>query len=145
LAALAKPVAAKRSNCHSPKRKRRADDWLSRGLAGGPRRGGEELSAPSRHRGRSRYSRDDGPRSGGRRQVVEYENVAKALAMARPEPLSCARDSGSIRAVKESYGAALLYFTGSKAHNIALRGLANEHGWKLNEYGLFGEDRAIAG
>lgn len=36
-----------------------------------------------------------------------------------------------------SWGAALLYFTGSKAHNIALRDLAIAKGWKLNEYGLF--------
>jgi len=40
---------------------------------------------------------------------------------------------------------ALLYFTGSKSHNIALRGLANERGWKLNEYGLFDGNRRIAG
>jgi DNA polymerase (family X) len=46
---------------------------------------------------------------------------------------------------KASYGAALMYFTGSKAHNIALRGLANGHGWKLNEYGLFAGRRRIAG
>jgi DNA polymerase (family 10) len=37
----------------------------------------------------------------------------------------------------EEYGAALVYFTGSKDHNIALRNLAIENGWKLNEYGLF--------
>jgi len=37
----------------------------------------------------------------------------------------------------EEYGAALMYFTGSKNHNIALRNLAIEKGWKLNEYGLF--------
>ncbi|MGH9779870.1 MAG: PHP domain-containing protein, partial [Candidatus Acidiferrales bacterium] len=37
---------------------------------------------------------------------------------------------------KKSYGAALMYFTGSKAHNIVLRGLANDKGWKLNEYAL---------
>lgn len=37
----------------------------------------------------------------------------------------------------ESYGAALNYFTGSKDHNIALRKIAIEKGWKLNEYGLF--------
>jgi len=37
----------------------------------------------------------------------------------------------------EEYGAAQVYFTGSKDHNIALRNLAIEHGWKLNEYGLF--------
>ena len=38
---------------------------------------------------------------------------------------------------KESYGAALNYFTGSKDHNIALREMAIKRGWKLNEYGLF--------
>lgn len=43
-------------------------------------------------------------------------------------------------------GAALQYFTGSKAHNIALRDRALERGWKLNEYGLFdAKDQAIAG
>ncbi|MFX0541458.1 DNA polymerase/3'-5' exonuclease PolX [Roseovarius sp. S4756] len=51
-----------------------------------------------------------------------------------------------LRVVEEvSYGAAMLYFTGSKAHNIALRRRATSNGWKLNEYGLFdGVDR-IAG
>ncbi len=43
-----------------------------------------------------------------------------------------------VRIVPEaSWGAALLYFTGSKAHNIALRDRAIAKGWKLNEYGLF--------
>jgi DNA polymerase (family X) len=37
----------------------------------------------------------------------------------------------------ESYGAALNYFTGSKEHNVALRQLAIDKGWRLNEYGLF--------
>jgi DNA polymerase (family X) len=37
----------------------------------------------------------------------------------------------------ESRGAALQYFTGSKAHNIALRDLALERGMRLNEYGVF--------
>jgi DNA polymerase (family 10) len=42
-------------------------------------------------------------------------------------------------------GAALQYFTGSNAHNIALRDRALERGWKLNEYGLFDhKDRPIA-
>ena len=36
----------------------------------------------------------------------------------------------------ESFGAALLYFTGSKAHNIELRRMANDQGMTLNEYGL---------
>jgi DNA polymerase (family 10) len=45
----------------------------------------------------------------------------------------------------EQRGAAMQYFTGSKAHNIALRDRALSRGWKLNEYGLFDKnDRAIA-
>lgn len=48
---------------------------------------------------------------------------------------------------KESYGAALLYFTGSKEHNVALRGLANKMGYTLNEYALstLKEERRVAG
>jgi len=43
-----------------------------------------------------------------------------------------------VRVVEEkSYGAALQYFTGSKAHNIHLRKLAIAKKYKLNEYGLF--------
>ncbi len=38
---------------------------------------------------------------------------------------------------KESYGAALNYFTGSKDHNVAIRQLAIKKGFTLNEYGLF--------
>jgi DNA polymerase (family 10) len=41
---------------------------------------------------------------------------------------------------EEEYGAALVYFTGSKDHNIALRNLAIESGYKLNEYGLFDQN-----
>lgn len=37
----------------------------------------------------------------------------------------------------EQFGAAVMYFTGSKAHNIALRQRAINRGWLLNEYGLF--------
>ncbi|HEX8947855.1 MAG TPA: DNA polymerase/3'-5' exonuclease PolX [Dissulfurispiraceae bacterium] len=40
---------------------------------------------------------------------------------------------------KESYGAALTYFTGSKAHNIRLREIAIKKGLKVNEYGVFRE------
>lgn len=45
----------------------------------------------------------------------------------------------------ESYGAALMYFIGSKEHNIALREIAIRNGWKLNEYGLFDGKKMIAG
>jgi len=45
----------------------------------------------------------------------------------------------------ESAGAGLYYFTGSKAHNIAVRRLAQGRGLKLNEYGVFRKSRRIAG
>ncbi|WP_435106850.1 PHP domain-containing protein [Arhodomonas sp. AD133] len=44
-----------------------------------------------------------------------------------------------------SYGAALCYFTGSKAHNVELRTRAVKHGLKINEYGVFKDDDYIAG
>jgi DNA polymerase (family 10) len=40
----------------------------------------------------------------------------------------------------ESFGAALQYFTGSKDHNVAIRGLARQQGLKVNEYGVFSLD-----
>lgn len=46
---------------------------------------------------------------------------------------------------EESYGAALLYFTGSKDHNIELRKIAINDGYKLNEYGLFRSEERVAG
>jgi len=53
-----------------------------------------------------------------------------------------------LRVVEEkSLGAALAYFTGSKAHNIRLREMAAKAGLKLNEYGVFREkdDRRLGG
>jgi len=46
---------------------------------------------------------------------------------------------------RESLGAALVYFTGSKAHNIVIRRLAQERGLKINEYGVFRDDEKVAG
>lgn len=46
---------------------------------------------------------------------------------------------------KESFGSALHYFTGSKAHNIQLRRRAQQRGLKINEYGVFKGERCIAG
>ncbi len=43
------------------------------------------------------------------------------------------------------YGAALVYFTGSKAHNIAIRQKAQKKGLKLNEYGVFKAGERVAG
>ena len=51
-----------------------------------------------------------------------------------------------IRVVEEdSYGAALQYFTGSKGHNIHLRGIAKAKGIKINEYGVFKGEKKIGG
>ncbi|HUN33852.1 MAG TPA: DNA polymerase/3'-5' exonuclease PolX [Trebonia sp.] len=44
----------------------------------------------------------------------------------------------------EAYGAALQYFTGSKAHNVAVRQIAVRAGLKLSEYGLFSGEELIA-
>ena len=50
-----------------------------------------------------------------------------------------------LRVVPEaSFGAALMYFTGSKEHNIELRKLAIEKGWSLNEYGLTKGEKVVA-
>ncbi|MCD6223469.1 MAG: DNA polymerase/3'-5' exonuclease PolX [Deltaproteobacteria bacterium] len=46
---------------------------------------------------------------------------------------------------KESYGAALQYFTGSKAHNVHLRKIAKQREIKINEYGVFKGERRIGG
>jgi DNA polymerase (family 10) len=46
---------------------------------------------------------------------------------------------------KESWGAALQYFTGSKEHNIKVRQIAINMGLKLNEYGVFRGEKQIAG
>ena len=81
-------------------------------------------------------------------RLTGYENVAQVLAHGRTRTTVVLRSGPQVdvRAVPEqSYGAALLYFTGSQAHNIALRNLAVHRGWKLNEYGLFSGRRRIAG
>ncbi len=51
-----------------------------------------------------------------------------------------------VRAVKpESFGSVVQYFTGDKAHNVELRKIAIEKGYKLNEYGLFRGKKRVAG
>ena len=81
-------------------------------------------------------------------KLAKYENVAEVLAHGSTRTAVVLRSGIQVdlRAVPvRSFGAALMYFTGSKAHNIALRGVANDRGWKLNEYGLFSGKRRIAG
>jgi len=45
----------------------------------------------------------------------------------------------------ESYGGALQYFSGSQAHNVKLRGIAQKNGLRINEYGIFRDEEKIAG
>ena len=60
---------------------------------------------------------------------------------------SCRLKSGieaDLRVVSEAeFPFALLYFTGSKEHNVRLRGISKKKGWKLNEYGLFDGDNGF--
>lgn len=61
---------------------------------------------------------------------------------------SCRLQSGveaDLRVVSEAeFPFALLYFTGSKEHNVRLRSISKKKGWKLNEYGLFEGDNPIS-
>ncbi|WP_455381506.1 DNA polymerase/3'-5' exonuclease PolX [Salinispira pacifica] len=79
---------------------------------------------------------------------TEYENVDRVAARGRTRS-TVVLISGmqvDLRVVEpESYGAALYYFTGSKAHNVATRKIAVDRGWKMNEYGLFDGKRRLAG
>jgi DNA polymerase (family 10) len=81
-------------------------------------------------------------------RFVGYDEVAEVLSQG-PTRASVVLKCGlqvDLRAVEETaYGAALCYFTGSKAHNIALRRIAQGAGFKLNEYGVFRGGERIAG
>jgi DNA polymerase (family X) len=81
-------------------------------------------------------------------RFVGYPEVAEVVS--KGETRSTVRLRGGLqvdlRAVEPAaYGAALQYFTGSKAHNVELRSIAQEKGFKLNEYGLFKGTRRVAG
>jgi DNA polymerase (family 10) len=77
-----------------------------------------------------------------------YDEVADVLS-AGSTRASVVLKSGlqvDLRVVaQQAYGAALHYFTGSKAHNIAIRRLAQKLGLKVNEYGVFRGTQRIAG
>lgn len=81
-------------------------------------------------------------------RFVSYPEVEEILAHGATKAnvrLAC-KLQVDVRVVPEdSYGAALQYFTGSKAHSVALRQLAQQRGLKLNEYGLFRGDGSVAG
>jgi DNA polymerase (family X) len=79
---------------------------------------------------------------------TRYDEVDKVSA-AGPTRATVLLRSGlqvDLRVVgAESYGAALHYFTGSKAHNIAIRAMGQKKGLKINEYGVFRGAKRIAG
>jgi DNA polymerase (family 10) len=81
-------------------------------------------------------------------RFVGYEDVAEVTASGGTRATVRLRNGLQVdlRVVpEESYGAALQYFTGSKAHNIALRARAAKRGLKLSEYGLFKGRARIGG
>lgn len=82
------------------------------------------------------------------RRFVGYDEVAKVQAEG-PTRSTVTLKSGiqvDLRVVSpEQFGSALYYFTGSKAHNIAIRRLGQQRGLKINEYGVFRGKERIAG
>ncbi|MCC6608808.1 MAG: DNA polymerase/3'-5' exonuclease PolX [Burkholderiales bacterium] len=87
------------------------------------------------------------------RRFAKYPEVKEMLASGetRASALLAGGLQVDVRVVpKESFGSALHYFTGSKAHNIAIRRLGQAQGLKINEYGVFkagkgGAERRVAG
>jgi DNA polymerase (family 10) len=81
-------------------------------------------------------------------QFINYDAVVDIVSQGKTRSTVILRTGLQVdlRVVSpESHGAALFYFTGSKAHNIAIRNLAIDRGMKVNEYGVFEGDRRIAG
>ena len=81
-------------------------------------------------------------------QILAYDNIDRVISQGK-ERISVRLEGGFQVDFRffdpEAFGSALLYFTGSKAHNIALRKIAQKRDWKLNEYGLFKGDHRLAG
>ena len=81
-------------------------------------------------------------------RIVHYQDVVEVQAQGTTRATLRLRDDlqVDVRVVPvATFGAALHYFTGSKAHNIAVRRLAMARGLKLNEYGLFRGERRLGG
>ncbi|MFQ5591363.1 MAG: DNA polymerase/3'-5' exonuclease PolX [Phycisphaerae bacterium] len=86
------------------------------------------------------------------KQFTEFDGVQRILAKgATKGSITVALEGGrelqiDLRVVpRESFGAALQYFTGSKEHNVRLREIAVRRKLRLNEYGLFDADTMVAG
>jgi DNA polymerase (family 10) len=82
------------------------------------------------------------------RRFVHYDDVIKVLAEGETKSSVVLRGGLQVdlRVVpRASFGAAFHYFTGSKAHNIAVRTLGVKRKLKINEYGVFRGAKMIAG
>ncbi len=75
-------------------------------------------------------------------EVASVQSKGKTKSSVR---LKIGMDVDLLVVDNESFGAAWQYFTGNKHHNIELREVAMEKGYKLNEYGLFKGKKVIAG
>ncbi len=78
----------------------------------------------------------------------KYENIDKVVSKGKTRSTILLKSGLQVdlRVVPEkSYGAALLYFTGSRPHTLSLRKIAMDKGYKLNEYGLFKGEKVMAG
>ncbi|MFP3870304.1 MAG: DNA polymerase/3'-5' exonuclease PolX [Syntrophobacteria bacterium] len=81
-------------------------------------------------------------------RFTEYEDVTKVVSKGETRSTVVLRSGLQVdlRVLpRPSYGAAIHYFTGSKAHNIAVRKLGVRKGLKINEYGVFKGDRRVGG
>jgi DNA polymerase (family 10) len=81
-------------------------------------------------------------------RFVGYEDVKRVISRGKTRSTIILRSGLQVdlRVLPPaSYGAALHYFTGSKAHNIAVRKMGVQRGLKINEYGVFRDDKRIAG
>ncbi len=81
-------------------------------------------------------------------RFVAYEDVQRVLARGKTKSSVLLRSGLQVdlrKLPQVGYGAGLHYFTGAKAHNIAVRKLGRQKGLKINEYGVYEADRRIAG
>lgn len=82
------------------------------------------------------------------RRFVAYDEVADVVSQGDTRSTVVLRSGlhADLRVVPQvSFGAALCYFTGSKAHNIAVRKIGVAKGCKVNEYGVFKGEKRVAG
>lgn len=81
-------------------------------------------------------------------RFVEYDEVDQVISKGSTRAsviLRCGLQVDLRVVEQQSFGAALHYFTGSKAHNIQIRRLGQQHSLKINEYGVFKGERRVAG